>query len=1206
MKERIRLVLAAVLMGVLPMASHAVSLEFVAADTVWVGASVGNVSISSNAVVANATIASATNFAVVGSTAVDFELAFDAGLMDGNGIETSDQVITMNPGLGITGGGSGGLGKNVPEGYTVSVDFTHAGESNVLSVAKLKFGNYGGTGIVSDLAGGLLNFGTADVDGNGWLDVSSLGITITGPQTASLFSVWNNSGATYRLDGVELNVDSPETTTNTPPVIATGPNVVFIICDDLNDSIEGFGGHPQAKTPNVDRLMERGVRFLNAECNVPICGPSRNSLWTGMYAHTTGQIGQNQSTYLNSFRYFPASARAKTIQEHFRDNGYKVYGTGKVFHPPFKDDSVYSPGCLSPVDDNYGPWAIHNGTNNGHPAVPQPWRSRWSSFAPLSDVPNEANYPGGGWEGWNGGSFFYESETNRDLMTDEQSANWAVEQINAIGASSTTQSFFMACGFFRPHNPNYAPKKYFDLFNWQDIILPPYFRDDVLDCATVLWRDPITGERKVNSTQDLLASGGGTDEIWKKYMLSYLACVAFIDDLTGQVIDALEANGMLDNTIIVFIGDHGFHNGEKDHTSKNTPWEEAARIPMVVVAPGVAAGGSTCSKPVSLVDLYPTLIDLCGLPEHPNANSDAAPIDGHSFRPFLEDPVNGVWDGPPVALTSVAGGYPAPDQTPVPAILQHHTVRSERYRYVLCNTGEEELYDQKLDPQEWNNLAYLPDYQTIKMDLQAELLKITGMAIPLFVDQNAAPGGDGRSWTTAFQSIGAAVAASSTGTVIRVAEGTYAEAVSLPVLARLLGGYPSGGGEAEPALHPTVIDVSPLGSGFRPVTAAQGGYVRGFTLTGGDADYGGGIQFADSGWLVECIVAGNQAVNRGGGVMASGSVSIEQCIVADNQSAPAAASGVSLGGGGLYVASNGAGTRVRNCVFYGNSGADAGAVFLTGVKNVFFSNCTFDDHTSANGSTFRIQSSSGCEIRNCIFTRNQAVGSMVDNNGSTLSVNNSLFASNVWTVAEIGGTTTTGGLVAAWPDYVDASSHDYRLLDGSPAIDVGVEGDEIPLIDFDGYARPLDGDGNGTAIADAGAFEYVNRYADSDGDSILDGYEIKFRLNPTVSNTLFGAHADNDSDNLSNYDEFIAGTDPMDPASLLVIDRFFATNGILRLEWKGGTDSMRVVESTSSLTNTVWTPVYTNTAGFGEAVNYTPPTGETAFYRLRASSAVGL
>ncbi len=181
-----------------------ISLEFENPDTIWIGSSVGRISLSGSNVVENAFIVSETNFSVTGFTYVDFDLSFDAGLMGVDGIEASDKVITMTAnGLGITGGASGGLGKNVPEGYTVSVNYTNAGPSDVLSVTKVKLVVFEGSAVVSDLHGNLLSI--TSVDANGWADISSLGISITGPQSTNLFSVWNNSSAQYRLDGVELS-----------------------------------------------------------------------------------------------------------------------------------------------------------------------------------------------------------------------------------------------------------------------------------------------------------------------------------------------------------------------------------------------------------------------------------------------------------------------------------------------------------------------------------------------------------------------------------------------------------------------------------------------------------------------------------------------------------------------------------------------------------------------------------------------------------------------------------------------------------------------------------------------------------------------------------------------------------------------------------------------------------------------------------------
>jgi len=505
------------------------------------------------------------------------------------------------------------------------------------------------------------------------------------------------------------------------------PNVIFIICDDLNDSIAGMGGHPQAKTPNVNQLMRRGVRFTNAQCNNPLCGPSRASLWSGLYPSTTGYYGYRQGP--NHWRNNHILYDVITTMEHFTANGYNVYGTGKVFHNNHEDFNIWyrQDGFKGyGITASHGPWPW-NGAGRpkagygawGHPSMPKAYHeSSFRSFAPLSDVPDVPADPKKGipgYRGWtlHGKPFRYVSENDRDLMPDELSANWVKERLG----EKQQKPFFMVVGFNRPHTPMYAPKKYFDMFALKDIQLPPYLKNDLDDCAEIL-KDS-EGRRHF----DKLMANGGVGH-WRKWIQAYLACVAFVGDQVGKVLDALENSPYADNTIVVVTSDHGYHMGEKDNLFKLTVWEEATRVPLVVYAPGVTRSNTECEHPVSLVDMYPTLIDLCGLGKNPNARINGVALDGHSIVPFLKDPKNGTWDGPSVALSVIYGLDELKRNEPGRPERQHFTVRSKRWRYTLCNSGEEELYDHKNDPQEWTNLAKDPKYAEIKKELRRELCRL--------------------------------------------------------------------------------------------------------------------------------------------------------------------------------------------------------------------------------------------------------------------------------------------------------------------------------------------------------------------------------------------------------------------------------------------------------------------------------------------------
>jgi arylsulfatase A-like enzyme len=331
------------------------------------------------------------------------------------------------------------------------------------------------------------------------------------------------------------------------------------------------------------------------------------------------------------------------------------------------------------------------------------------TFGPLSDIPSfepdvDTRIPG--FQGWHlaGEAFRYISEEDRDLTPDERCAEWAIEVLNR----SHERPFFLAVGFNRPHVPMYAPKKYFDLFPLDTIQMPPYLSDDFRDCARAL----LDSDRKGWQNFRLLHAANG-ELMWKRWIQAYLANVAFVDDQLGRILDALDRSPYSDNTIVFFTSDHGFHMGEKDWLFKNSLWEEATRVPLVIKAPDVAIAHRCCDHPVSLVDIYPTLIDLCRLPEDPHAQGNGRSLDGFSLKPFLEDPDRSDWAGPSAAITllSARGG-------------PHFSIRSRRWRYTLCGNGEEELYDHAVDPHEWHNLADHSEHERVKTTLRKQLLSM--------------------------------------------------------------------------------------------------------------------------------------------------------------------------------------------------------------------------------------------------------------------------------------------------------------------------------------------------------------------------------------------------------------------------------------------------------------------------------------------------
>ena len=492
---------------------------------------------------------------------------------------------------------------------------------------------------------------------------------------------------------------------------AARPNVVLIICDDLNDWALHPAGHPKAITPNLDRLRAKSVSFTNAHVAVPVCGPSRKCLFSGMYPQTLDNYD------FAKWQSVPSLRGCTPLPLYFRNNGYDSYGTGKLLHEGAGGDFYTDYG----IRPDYGPWPWRGkGTarNTPHPGQFEKWKHhlpvamhRDLNYGPLSNVPHWKpgaikGIPGAkGWYYESGKAFRYVDADDRDKTPDEISADWAIDVLK----QKHQRPFYLAVGFIRPHTPLYAPKKYFDMFPLEDIQLPPHRKNDLDDCAAVLRKRWQWGFKKY----DALIEAGGEAAL-KQWAQAYLACVAFVDAQIGEVLDALEASPYGDNTIVIVTGDNGYHVGEKDCIQKWHLWDESTRVPLIVHTPGAGGNGRDCDQPVSSIDIYPTLIDLCGLAKRPNKDGSNVPLDGHSLRPLLENPELKKWDGPPVALMGIRDGKANP----------HFSVRSRRYRYTLCGNGEEELYDHKTDPNEWTNLASDPKQAETVKRLREELMKL--------------------------------------------------------------------------------------------------------------------------------------------------------------------------------------------------------------------------------------------------------------------------------------------------------------------------------------------------------------------------------------------------------------------------------------------------------------------------------------------------
>ncbi|HRX78484.1 MAG TPA: sulfatase, partial [Pirellulaceae bacterium] len=440
-------------------------------------------------------------------------------------------------------------------------------------------------------------------------------------------------------------------------VAADKPNILFIAIDDQNDWIGCLGGHPQAKTPNIDRLASDGTVFLNAHCQSPLCNPSRTSLMTGLRPSTTGVYG-----LAPWFRTLDEYKAIVSLPQHLRDNGYRTYTTGKIYHGGYgrgkKDNEFDVIGTGASVGVRPKEMLVKT-TPNPHPLVD-----------------------------W--GVFPHEDEDKGDWKV----ASWAVEQLKEM----PDEPFFLSVGFFLPHVPCYATQKWFDLHPEESLQLPliqAHDRDDTPRFSWYLhWKLPEVRLKYLQEANE-----------WKNLVRSYLACTSFVDSQVGRVLAALEESGKADNTIIVLWSDHGWHLGEKEITGKNTLWDDGTRVPLIFAGPGVTPG-QRCTKPAELLDMYPTLIDLCGLSKNDR-------LEGHSLLPQLKD---------------------ADATREWPAITTHnhdnHGVRSEHWRYIHYADGTEELYDMRKDPNEWKNLATVSAFATILAEHRAHMPKSSSKPAP--------------------------------------------------------------------------------------------------------------------------------------------------------------------------------------------------------------------------------------------------------------------------------------------------------------------------------------------------------------------------------------------------------------------------------------------------------------------------------------------
>ncbi len=505
------------------------------------------------------------------------------------------------------------------------------------------------------------------------------------------------------------------------------PNVLFIIADDLNDMPLHPEGKPYVPTPNFDRLAAQGVSFTNAHCNDPICAPSRSSMLTGIYPQTSGLY------WFEDYRDNAILSQSVTLTEHFGTNGYGVYTTGKIYHGNQDPKGFYAE---KGGGGNIGPWPWDGRKETQRGFIPHPQQIyfyaddadpdmdyKWEhTFGPLTMIPEyAADSDNGipGYRGWrsSGKPWRYVSDDDRDPMPDEEHADWAAE---ILSREHRDKPFALFAGFSRTHTPLYAPQKYFDQFPLEEIEVPKaWLEGDLEDCAPSLANTSLYAFRRYQ----MLFNHEDRPQLFKEWLQAYMACVSFVDDQVGTVLDTLESSPHADNTVVILTSDHGFHVGGKDSLYKQTLWDSGTRIPFIVAGVEGMPEGVTCHQPVSLIDVYPTFVDLCDLPQNPNESRSGYPLEGHSLKPLILDP-EGEWDGPAVAIAALPGKDHSQHREFKGTLYPHFSVRSRDWRYTLTSDGQEELYHYPNDPNEFANIADDPEVAEIKAELREQLIAL--------------------------------------------------------------------------------------------------------------------------------------------------------------------------------------------------------------------------------------------------------------------------------------------------------------------------------------------------------------------------------------------------------------------------------------------------------------------------------------------------
>lgn len=452
------------------------------------------------------------------------------------------------------------------------------------------------------------------------------------------------------------------------------PNVLFIAVDDLNCRIACYGD-PLAKTPNLDRLAQRGVRFDRAYCQFPLCNPSRVSLLFGRYPTTTETVDFARPALLGRDWI--------TLPQYFREHSYAVELRGKVFHYP------------EPKPWSAGEEAVRKEQETHRKMIAD--LTRWEPYRTLAPPPSQWVQMLRTWA-----NIFRPADERIDAETNAKDYEWTADVKNANQAiqllehwASSGQTFFLALGFYKPHVPLVAPKRFFDLYPPEKMPLPA-------DFAPTPTASEAVPRYALRYNLDLFYEERPTPERAREAMAAYYACISFMDEQLGRVLDALDHLGLRDNTVIALWGDHGWHLGEKGMWAKGTLFDVSARAPLIIVDPRRKTTGRACPRTVEFVDLYPTLTELCGLPAPPG-------LEGKSLVPLLDNP-EAAWNRPAFSLVAREDWL-------------GRSVRTERWCYTEWDYGRRgiELYDLQADPHESKNLALEPALAPVIAELRQKL-----------------------------------------------------------------------------------------------------------------------------------------------------------------------------------------------------------------------------------------------------------------------------------------------------------------------------------------------------------------------------------------------------------------------------------------------------------------------------------------------------